>query len=47
MYVVDKYAKDDLLYPKDVAKRALVNQKLFFDSSFLNMRLKVIAVSDK
>nr|WGO51736.1 glutathione S-transferase epsilon 4 [Ectropis grisescens] len=43
MYIVDKYANNDGLYPKDAAKRALVNQKLFFDSWVLNMRLKVIA----
>nr|CAD7456813.1 unnamed protein product [Timema tahoe] len=30
-YLVDKYAKDDSLYPKDTTKRALVNQKLYFD----------------
>nr|CAD7259942.1 unnamed protein product [Timema shepardi] len=30
-YLVDKYAEDDSLYPKDTTKRALVNQKLYFD----------------
>ncbi|CAK9819443.1 Glutathione S-transferase 1 [Anthophora plagiata] len=34
-YLVDKYAKDDSLYPKELQKRALVNQFLHFDSSTL------------
>ncbi|CAK9825957.1 Glutathione S-transferase 1 [Anthophora retusa] len=34
-YLVDKYAKDDSLYPKDLQKRALVNQFLHLDSSTL------------
>ena len=31
-YLADKYAKDDSLYPKDLKKRALVNQYLYFDT---------------
>jgi len=34
-YLVDKYAKSDELYPKDLAKRAIVNQRLFFDASVI------------
>lgn len=34
-YLVDKYAKNDALYPKDLQKRALVNQFLHFDSGTL------------
>lgn len=30
-YLVDKYGKDDSLYPKDPQKRAVVNQRLYFD----------------
>lgn len=30
-YLADKYGKDDSLYPKDAQKRAVVNQRLFFD----------------
>ncbi|KDR11943.1 Glutathione S-transferase 1-1 [Zootermopsis nevadensis] len=37
-YLVEQYAKDDSLYPKDPKKRSLVNQKLYFDSSTLNQR---------
>lgn len=37
-YLVDKYGKDDALYPKDPAWRALVNQRLYFDLSTLHQR---------
>lgn len=30
-YLADKYGKDDSLYPKDPQKRAVVNQRLYFD----------------
>ncbi|XP_017038704.1 glutathione S-transferase 1-like [Drosophila ficusphila] len=32
-YLVDKYGKSDELYPKDLVKRALINQRLFFEAS--------------
>jgi glutathione S-transferase len=35
-YLVDKYATDDTLYPKDVVARARVNQSLFLDSEMYN-----------
>ncbi|XP_076620260.1 glutathione S-transferase 1-1-like [Colletes latitarsis] len=31
-YLVDKYAKNDSLYPKDLQKRALINQLLIFNA---------------
>ncbi|XP_047526704.1 glutathione S-transferase 1-like [Vanessa atalanta] len=38
-YLTEKYGKDDSLYPKDLKKRALVDQKLFFDTLlFFRMR---------
>lgn len=35
IYLVEKYGKDDKLYPKDVKKRAVVNNMLYFDASSL------------
>ncbi|KAH8279048.1 hypothetical protein KR026_000138 [Drosophila bipectinata] len=34
-YLVDKYGKSDELYPKDLAKRAAINQRLYFDASVI------------
>ncbi|XP_044766831.1 glutathione S-transferase 1-like [Coccinella septempunctata] len=34
-YLVPKYSRDDSLYPKDLKKRAMVDQKLHFDTGFL------------
>ncbi|CAG9131073.1 unnamed protein product [Plutella xylostella] len=34
-YLVDKYGKDDSLYPKDLQKRAVVDQRLHFDTGIL------------
>ncbi|XP_053679533.1 glutathione S-transferase 1-like [Anopheles nili] len=31
IYLAEKYAQDDTLYPKDIAQRAKVNQRLFYD----------------
>ncbi|KAF9796580.1 hypothetical protein SFRURICE_012673 [Spodoptera frugiperda] len=41
-YLVDKFGKDDSLYPKDLKKRALVNQRLYFDSSSLYVKIRAI-----
>lgn len=35
VYLVEKYGKDDSLYPKDPQGRALINQRLYFDMGTL------------
>ena len=37
-YLLDRYGKDDSLYPKDPKERALVNQRLYFCSGTLLQR---------
>lgn len=39
-YLVDKYGKDDSLYPKDLQIRARCNQRLFFDTASLFPNLR-------
>ncbi|XP_017025013.1 glutathione S-transferase 1 [Drosophila kikkawai] len=43
-YLVDKYAKSDELYPRDLLKRSQVNQRLYFDASVLFMALRNVSV---
>ncbi|EFA00271.1 glutathione S-transferase 1-like [Tribolium castaneum] len=38
-YLVSKYAKNDALYPQDVKKRAVVDQRLHFESGTVFVRL--------
>lgn len=38
-YLVEQYAKDDSLYPKNPKKRAVVNQMLYFDATILYQRM--------
>lgn len=38
IYLVEKYGKTDSLYPKDAQKRALVNQRLYFDIGTIYQR---------
>ena len=42
-YLLNKYAPDSELYPKDPAARAQVDQRLYFDSS-LNASFRAIVV---
>nr|AIL29313.1 glutathione S-transferase epsilon 4 [Cnaphalocrocis medinalis] len=44
MYLADTYGNNSALYPKDVKQRALVNQKLFFNSSVLFTRLRNVTI---
>lgn len=37
-YLADQYGKDDSFYPKDPKKRAVVNQRLYFDMGTLYQR---------
>ncbi|XP_018564050.1 glutathione S-transferase 1 isoform X4 [Anoplophora glabripennis] len=39
-YLVGKYGKDDSLYPKDLQKRAVVDQRMYFDTEVLFTRFK-------
>ncbi|XP_020817396.1 glutathione S-transferase D4 [Drosophila serrata] len=36
VYLVEKYGKDDSIYPKDPQKRAVINQRLYFDMGTLH-----------
>lgn len=37
-YLVNQYGKNDSLYPKDTNKRAVVDQRLYFDAGTLDAR---------
>lgn len=41
-YVSEKYGETDRLYPKDLAKRALVDSRLHFDSGHLFARMRFL-----
>jgi len=45
-YLVDAYAKDDILYPKDVKERALVHARFDFDNGTLWPRAIATVVSN-
>lgn len=38
-YLVDKYASDDSLYPRDLYQRARVNQRLFFNCGNMSQNI--------
>jgi len=44
-YLVNQYGKDDSLYPKDPKKRAIVDQRLYFDIGTLYQGLMNYYVS--
>ncbi|XP_037044207.1 glutathione S-transferase 1-like [Bradysia coprophila] len=44
-YLVDKYGKDDTLYPKDLYVRARCNQRMFFDAATLFKPIRDVAFS--
>jgi glutathione S-transferase len=44
IYMVEKYGKDDSLYPKDLTLRTKVNEKLFYISSYMFSRIYQIFV---
>lgn len=46
VYLLSKYAKDDSLYPKDIKKRAIIDQRLHFDSGVAFAALRRISVSN-
>ncbi|XP_014365811.2 glutathione S-transferase 1 [Papilio machaon] len=41
-YLADKYGTNDTIYPKDPKKRAIVNQRLYFDCSNLVIKMRAI-----
>ena len=43
-YLVQKYGKDDSLYPKDAVKRAVVDQLLYFDMGVFYQRFSKVYV---
>ena len=45
-YIIAKHGKDDKLYPKDVATRAVVDQRLYFDLGTFYKAIGDIMVSN-
>lgn len=41
-FLVDKYGKDDKLYPKDLVKRAHVNSRLFYNACNVFSRIRFL-----
>ncbi|RZC37897.1 GST C domain containing protein [Asbolus verrucosus] len=44
VYLISKYAKNDCLYPQDVKKRAIIDQRLHFESGVVFTVLKRISI---
>lgn len=47
IYLTQKYGKDDKLYPKDLQKRALIDNMLYFDASSLFVSFMLHYVSNQ
>lgn len=45
IYFCEKFGKNGQLYPRDFLKRTMVNERLFFEASYLFARLFEICVS--
>lgn len=45
VYLVEKYAPGNSLYPADVKQKALINQRLQFDVGTFYQRLRAICVN--
>lgn len=45
-YLATTYGKNDDLYPKDTQKRAVVDQRLYFDCGTLYPRIRAICVKN-
>lgn len=46
VYLVSKYGKNDALYPKDFKKRAIIDQRLHFDTGIAFPRLRAMTVKN-
>lgn len=46
-YIVSKYAKDDSLYPKDIKKRGIVDNRLHYSNATIFNTFKDIVVSKR
>uniref|UniRef100_T1H546 Uncharacterized protein n=1 Tax=Megaselia scalaris TaxID=36166 RepID=T1H546_MEGSC len=44
IFLVEKFGKDDSLYPKDPLKRAICNQRMFFNSGILFPTMRAITI---
>lgn len=45
IYLVNKYSKNDALYPKDPRRKVIVDQMLFFSASIIQTRMSAVVKS--